>query len=55
MDKDRAKKLDTVFSQIEKQFGEGSLMKLGSDQIKKIPSISTIVWFGKSVHQVLPP
>ncbi|MFL2694425.1 MAG: recombinase RecA [Candidatus Actinomarina sp.] len=41
MDKDRAKKLDTVFSQIEKQFGEGSLMKLGSDQIKKMPSIST--------------
>ena len=41
MDKDRAKKLDTVFSQIEKQFGEGSLMKLGSDQIRKIPSIST--------------
>ena len=41
MDKDRAKKLDTVFSQIEKQFGEGSLMKLGADQIKKIPAIST--------------
>tara|TARA_B100000902_G_scaffold278290_1_gene264179 strand:+ start:494 stop:1567 length:1074 start_codon:yes stop_codon:yes gene_type:complete len=41
MDKDRAKKLDTVFSQIEKQFGEGSLMKLGSDQIRKIPAIST--------------
>jgi len=41
MDKDRAKKVDTVFSQIEKQFGEGSLMKLGSDQIKKMPSIST--------------
>ena len=41
MDKDRAKKLDTVFSQIEKQFGEGSQMKLGSDQIRKIPSIST--------------
>lgn len=41
MDKDREKKLDTVFSQIEKQFGEGSLMKLGSDQIKKMPSIST--------------
>jgi len=33
--------LDTVFSQIEKQFGEGSLMKLGSDQVRKIPSIST--------------
>ena len=41
MDKDRAKKLDTVFSQIEKQFGEGSLMKLGAEQVKKIPSIST--------------
>ena len=41
MDKDRAKKLDTVFSQIEKQFGEVSLMKLGSDQVRKIPSIST--------------
>ena len=41
MDKDREKKLDTVFSQIEKQFGEGSLMKLGSDQIKKMPSIYT--------------
>ena len=41
MDKDRAKKLDTVFSQIEKQFGEGSLMKLGSDRVRKIPSIST--------------
>jgi len=35
MDKDRAKKLDTVFDQIEKQFGEGSLMKLGSADIKK--------------------
>jgi recombination protein RecA len=41
MDNDRAKKIDTVFSQIEKQFGEGSLMRLGADQIKKIPAIST--------------
>ena len=41
MDKDRAKKLDTVFDQIEKQFGEGSLMKLVADNIKKIPAIST--------------
>ena len=41
MDKDRAKKLDTVFSQIEKQFGEGSLMTLGAEQVKKIPAIST--------------
>ena len=41
MDKDREKKLETVFSQIEKQFDEGSLMKLGSDQVRQIPSIST--------------
>ena len=41
MDKDRAKKLDTVFEQIEKQFGEGSLMKLGKADIKQIPAIST--------------
>ena len=37
MDKDR-KKLDTVFDQIEKQFGEGSLMKR---MILKVPAIST--------------
>ena len=41
MDKDREKKLDDVLSQIEKQFGEGSLMKLGSDEIKQMPSIPT--------------
>ena len=40
MDKDRAKKLGTVFDQIEKQFGEGSLMKLGTDNVKKVPAIS---------------
>ena len=41
MDKDREQKLDNVLSQIEKQFGEGSLMKLGSEEIKKMPSIPT--------------
>ncbi len=41
MDKDRAKKLDTVFDQIEKQFGEGSLMRLGTDNVKQVPAIST--------------
>ena len=41
MNKDRDEKLDNVLSQIEKQFGEGSLMKLGSEDIKQIPSIST--------------
>jgi len=41
MDKDREEKLDNVLSQIEKQFGEGSLMKLGSKEIKQMPSIPT--------------
>ena len=41
MDKDREQKLDNVLSQIEKQFGEGSLMKLGSKDIKQMPSIPT--------------
>ena len=38
---DKDKNLNETLSQIEKQFGEGSLMKLGADQIKKIPAIST--------------
>ena len=41
MDKNRDEKLDNVLSQIEKQFGEGSLMRLGSEDIKQMPSIST--------------
>ena len=41
MDKDRAKKLDTDIYQNEKQFGECSLMKIGDEQVKKIPAIST--------------
>jgi len=41
MDKDREQILDTVLSQIEKQFGEGSLMRLGSENIKQMPSIPT--------------
>ena len=41
MDKDREQKLETVLSQIDKQFGEGSLMRLGSENIRQIPSIST--------------
>ena len=41
MDKDREQKLETVLSQIDKQFGEGSLMRLGSENIRQIPAIST--------------
>ena len=41
MSKDREKKLENVVSQIEKQFGDGSVMKLGAENIVQIPSIST--------------
>ncbi len=41
MSKDREKKLENVVSQIEKQFGEGSVMRLGAENIVQIPSIST--------------
>ena len=39
---DRKKALDLAVSTIEKQFGKGAIMKLGSDEsVAKIPSIST--------------
>jgi recombination protein RecA len=41
-DKDRDRALDLAVSQIEKQFGKGSIMKLGEDAIvRDIPTIST--------------
>jgi recombination protein RecA len=41
-DKDRERALDLAVSQIEKQFGKGSIMKLGEDAvIQDIPTIST--------------
>ncbi|HJY80926.1 MAG TPA: ATPase domain-containing protein, partial [Candidatus Binatia bacterium] len=41
-DKDRERALDLAVSQIEKQFGKGSIMKLGEDAIiHDIPTIST--------------
>src|SRR2546425_38887 len=41
-DKDRERALDLAISQIEKQFGKGSIMKLGEDAIvRDIPIIST--------------
>ena len=38
---DRKKALDAALGQIEKQFGQGSIMKLGSDHVVNIPAIST--------------
>jgi recombination protein RecA len=41
MSKEKAKALELAVSQIEKQFGKGSIMKLGSDRAVKVPSIPT--------------
>ncbi len=40
-DKDRTKALEVAISQIEKQFGKGSIMRLGADGIVEISAIST--------------
>lgn len=41
-DKDgRSKAIDMALSQIEKQFGKGSIMRLGSSEARDIPSIPT--------------
>jgi recombination protein RecA len=37
----KAKVLDSVFSQIEKQYGKGSVMRLGQGAAQAIPAIST--------------
>ena len=37
----RQRALELAISQIEKQYGKGSIQKLGSREIPRIPSIST--------------
>ncbi len=39
MDRDRA--VEQAISQIEKQFGRGSIMKMGEDRVLEVPAIST--------------
>lgn len=39
--KDREKNLEMAMSQIERQFGKGAIMRLGSDEIRRIEAIST--------------
>ncbi len=41
MSQDKSKALESAISQIERQFGKGSIMKLGSDAVVKVPAIST--------------
>ena len=38
---DRSKALGAALQQIDKQFGKGSVMKLGDNPIRKLPSVST--------------
>ena len=37
----RSKAIDMALGQIEKQFGKGSIMKLGDKEISRIPAIPT--------------
>ena len=39
--KDREKALEMAIGQIEKQHGEGTIMKLGDEATQDVPSIST--------------
>lgn len=38
---DKLKAIDSAMSQIERQFGKGSIMKLGTREVMKVPAIST--------------
>ncbi|HDI78195.1 MAG TPA: DNA recombination/repair protein RecA, partial [Desulfobacteraceae bacterium] len=39
--KDREKAIEGAISQIERQFGKGSIMKMGDQTVVEIPTIST--------------
>ena len=38
---DKGKSLETAISQIETQFGPGTIMRMGEREVQSIPSIST--------------
>ena len=38
---DKEKALETAMTQVERQFGKGSIMKLGSQPVMRVPIIST--------------
>ena len=41
MDPNKQKALDAALSQIEKQFGKGTVMRMGDAERQEVPSIST--------------
>lgn len=58
MSENKQKALDAALSQIEKQFGKGSVMKLGENKALDIDSVSTgslnidfYLTSGFSIHQ----
>ncbi|MGM0681141.1 MAG: recombinase RecA, partial [Thermodesulfobacteriota bacterium] len=38
---EKSKTLDSAISQIQKQFGKGSIMRLGSGEAEAVPIVST--------------
>ena len=42
---DKDKNLSEALSQIEKQFGKGTVMKMGDREIVDIPSVSTCLLY----------
>ena len=40
-DSDKKKALEMALGAIEKQFGKGAIMKLGTDKVQRIPAIPT--------------
>ena len=38
---DKSKAIDAAVTQIERQFGKGSIMRMGDDERPKVPAIST--------------
>ena len=48
---EKGKSLETAISQIETQFGPGTIMRMGEREVQSIPSISTAVSY---THLTLP-
>ena len=45
MAEDKSKQLNETLSQIEKQFGKGTVMRMGDREVVDIPSISTCLLY----------
>ena len=53
MDDNKAKALAAALSQIEKQFGKGSIMRMGDGTIERdIQTVSTSAWLDEAIASV---